>query len=264
MSGFQAQVGRFRAKGIQGDKASDNDVEYLSYTPLSEDSSGSLKVETGKFAWPGTDPETQVQVVGTGAPLGFVQRVQKYYNYDVTSEATMLIPEGFPVEVAKKGDFWNIADTAAVVGQKVFASNTGLISKTAAAGTLIADYSETSFVVRSAADAGDSFIMDNWGVAETVLADAETIVATSGAISLLTQYSYFDTTAGASTATLADGTEGQIKTLIMLVDGGNQVVTPANFLNGTTITFDAVADAVTLKFVGTSWVLISNSGAVVA
>lgn len=94
--------------------------------------------------------------------------------------------------------------------------------------------------------------------------NVDTVTATSGAISLLTDRTLFDTTAGASTATLADGYEGQEKELIMTVDGGDQVVTPANLLAGTTITFADAGDAVKLVFTDGSWSIVSNNGAAVA
>lgn len=92
----------------------------------------------------------------------------------------------------------------------------------------------------------------------------ETIVATSGAISLLNNIVYFDSTAGVSTASLADGAAGQRMTLKMLVDGGDQVVTPANFLDGTTITFDDAGDSCELLFDGTNWGVIGTPTATVA
>lgn len=88
----------------------------------------------------------------------------------------------------------------------------------------------------------------------------ETITATSGALSLDTLVSQFDTTLGASTSTLADGIEGQTKILEMIVDGGDMVVTPANLFNGTTLTFKDVGDSVTLQFIDGDWHVIASSG----
>lgn len=92
----------------------------------------------------------------------------------------------------------------------------------------------------------------------------ETIVATSGAISLLNDIVFFDTTAGVSTASLADGSAGQKIILTMLVDGGDQVVTPAHLLVGTTLTFADVGDSIELVFDGTNWAVVSNNGVVAA
>jgi len=89
----------------------------------------------------------------------------------------------------------------------------------------------------------------------------ETFTATSGAVSVSTQVTYFDTTLGASTSTLADGVEGQTKFLKMTVDGGDMVITPANLLDGTTIVMNAVNDAVLLRFINGAWSIQSNINA---
>lgn len=58
---------------------------------------------------------------------------------------------------------------------------------------------------------------------------------------------------GASTHTLANGVEGQKKTIVCTVYTGDAVITPANLANGTTITLNAVNDACDLVFLGSEW-----------
>ena len=74
------------------------------------------------------------------------------------------------------------------------------------------------------------------------------------------------TTTGADALTLADGTtSGQGKIVNMIVDGGNGTLTPTPFANGTTITFDAVAESATLVWNSTiGWVATSVQGATIA
>ena len=74
------------------------------------------------------------------------------------------------------------------------------------------------------------------------------------------------TTTGANALTLADGTtSGQVKIVNMIVDGGDGTLTPVTFANGTTITFDAVAESVTLVWNSAiGWVATSVNGATVA
>ena len=74
------------------------------------------------------------------------------------------------------------------------------------------------------------------------------------------------TTPGADALTLADGTtSGQVKIVNMIVDGGNGTLTPTTFANGTTITFDAVAESATLVWNSTiGWVATSVQGATIA
>lgn len=83
----------------------------------------------------------------------------------------------------------------------------------------------------------------------------------AGAINLTTLTTKWTTT-GADAGTLADGTEGQLKYVVMIVDGGDGTLTPSNLANGTTLTFAEVGDAVMLQFLGTEWWVISNNGVV--
>jgi hypothetical protein len=89
-----------------------------------------------------------------------------------------------------------------------------------------------------------------------------------GAINLTTTATYFSTSGGAATATLAAGYNGQIKTIMMLADGGDMVVTVTNAgwqASGTgTITFNDIGDAVTLQYINSKWFCIGNNGTVFA
>ena len=86
-------------------------------------------------------------------------------------------------------------------------------------------------------------------------------LAPSAAANLLVTASYFSTSA-AETATLAGGTSGQIKTFMMLADGGDMVITVANAAWGGsgTMTFGDVGDACTLQYVANKWFCIGNNG----
>ena len=86
-------------------------------------------------------------------------------------------------------------------------------------------------------------------------------LAAAGAASLTKATSYF-TTAAAETATLAAGTEGQVKTFAMVGDGGDMVITVTNPAWGGagTITFDAVGDACTLQYIASKWFCTGNNG----
>jgi len=82
----------------------------------------------------------------------------------------------------------------------------------------------------------------------------------AGAVNLTTVSTHWTTTA-ADAATLADGTAGQIKVVIMKVDGGTGTLTPSTASGFTSITFDDPGDAVTLEFVATiGWVVIGSRG----
>ena len=73
------------------------------------------------------------------------------------------------------------------------------------------------------------------------------------------------TTTGADALTLADGTNGQVKIITMVVDGGDGTLTPTTFANGTTMTFDDAGDTVMLVFNSTiGWTIVSDNGVTVA
>jgi hypothetical protein len=94
-------------------------------------------------------------------------------------------------------------------------------------------------------------------MSETTTSSGAGAVAVTGSIHEIT-------TTGADALTLADGTEGQVLFVVMTVDGGNGTLTPDNLAGGTTITFDAVGDAVTLLFTNSTWFVVGINGAAVA
>ena len=71
------------------------------------------------------------------------------------------------------------------------------------------------------------------------------------------------TTTGAQAFSLANGTEGQIKIISMKSDGGDATVTPATFVNGTSITFDSVNDTMTLLYQSTGWIVLAQQNTTV-
>jgi len=89
---------------------------------------------------------------------------------------------------------------------------------------------------------------------------------TSSAVNVTTSITHIDTVTagGAHAGALADGTNGQIKIITMIADGGDSVITPSNFANGSTITFADVNDTVTLIFTNSNWVVLANNGATIA
>jgi hypothetical protein len=73
------------------------------------------------------------------------------------------------------------------------------------------------------------------------------------------------TTTGADALTLANGVNGQILTIVMVVDGGDGTLTPTTKTGFATITFNDVGDAVVLQYFTTlGWMIISNYGTTVA
>lgn len=92
-------------------------------------------------------------------------------------------------------------------------------------------------------------------------------LANAGAVSLGVTTSLIATGA-AETATLADGSNGQIKILAMTADSGDMVITVANAgwkTSGSgTVTLNDIGDGCTLLFVNSKWYCVGNNGCVFA
>jgi hypothetical protein len=88
-----------------------------------------------------------------------------------------------------------------------------------------------------------------------------------GAVNITSLATAFTSTAAGNALTLADGAQGQLKTVIYVAEtagGDTGVLTPTNLGSATTVTFNAVGDSVTLQFAGTDWWVVGFRGAVVA
>ena len=117
--------------------------------------------------------------------------------------------------------------------------------------------------------AADEFVFKDHAVTldnKTLGTTFGTVQALSGAgavdvTSMITQV----TTTGADALTLANGANGQMKIITMVVDGGDGTLTPTTFANGTTITFNDVGDSVLLVYNTTGgWAAVSNVGCTIA
>jgi len=86
---------------------------------------------------------------------------------------------------------------------------------------------------------------------------------TSGVISTEKIITNIETLAP-STFDLGDGTQGQLKFIIMTGYGGDGVISPTNLLGATTITMQALGQSILLLWSGGSWVVISSYGAIIA
>lgn len=95
--------------------------------------------------------------------------------------------------------------------------------------------------------------------ADPIAAESVDTRTDTGAVSVTTKNTLLVTT-GAATGTLADGVEGQEKTILFKTDGGDFVLTPTNLEGGGTITFDDAGDMVKLKFLNGKWVIVANRG----
>jgi hypothetical protein len=90
--------------------------------------------------------------------------------------------------------------------------------------------------------------------------------STTLAANVTTAITTVNATSATATVTLADGSDGQIKTIINVSTSGsnNVVVTPTNLRGYTNITLNAQGETVTLLFKVSKWNIIGGHGYVAA
>ena len=172
---FQGQVNILPAIGVPG--------QHMSTNPLVSTQKGYCAADTvtiGGFVWAVTVDKNDATVdkndatvdkndafvksTGTGVPLGFaVREITNPLGYNESASKT--VPKGFPVSVAVKGDFAVITETAATVGQSVFAVLADGTIKTGTAGDTVDGAVETDYKVvniNGGGAVGDIIVISNW------------------------------------------------------------------------------------------------------
>ncbi len=101
------------------------------------------------------------------------------------------------------------------------------------------------------------------GPISKIVGDVQQISA-PGEISLDTLITEITTT-GTDAYTLADGVVGQVKIILAAdVSGGTGTVTPTTVSGGTTLTFDAVGESITLIYTSVGWMRTAGAAGVLA
>ncbi len=97
---------------------------------------------------------------------------------------------------------------------------------------------------------------------QSITADGSTSIAAN----VTTAITVVNATSATEAVTLADGSDGQIKTIINISTAGtnNVVITPANLRGYTNITLNAPGETVTLLFKNSKWNIIAGHGYVAA
>tara|TARA_A100001011_G_scaffold310555_1_gene327278 strand:+ start:972 stop:1469 length:498 start_codon:yes stop_codon:yes gene_type:complete len=133
------------------------------------------------------------------------------------------------------------------------------------------DFNDLAGDYVSLSDANAQAISSAVSVAGQTTLSAAVLFASSedladGAAASLTVTTSHITTGGAETATLAAGSDGQIKIFTMIADGGNMVITVSDAgwkSSGTgTLTFADDGDGCMLVYAGSKWNVIGNNGVV--
>ena len=94
---------------------------------------------------------------------------------------------------------------------------------------------------------------------------SEALTSASTSIDTTSAISEVDQSGGATALSLADGSDGMIKTIIAIGTGGNSItITPTNLRGGTTITLNGEGETVTCLFKNSKWNVIGHNGAQIA
>jgi hypothetical protein len=166
------------------------------------------------------------------------------------------------------------------VGGTIGGSGSTTTTGNITAGNLIATSSVQSVAVDATGNVSAANVVSTGVVSSVVVSTGNLAVsgvavysgsedlAASAAANTQLSTSYF-TTAAAETATLAAGTNGQVKVFAAVdITAGNMVITVTNAgwkASGTgTITFDTRGDACTLQYINSKWFCTGNNGCVFA
>ena len=86
--------------------------------------------------------------------------------------------------------------------------------------------------------------------------------STTTAVNVTTAITTINATSATHTCALADGADGQIKTIINVSTAGTNAITitPTNLRGGTTLTLNAVGETVMLLFKNSRWNVIGGHG----
>lgn len=150
----------------------------------------------------------------------------------------------------------NVQSTDVTTGSEDFKMNFALMENGATAASRLSLFSN-----------GDVEIYGNGKLAISGIfaTDNSEDVADTGALNLTRAVSYFSTGATGETSTLAAGINGQFKSIMMMADGGgDMVITVTNAgwkTSGTgTITFDAIGESCLLQYINSKWFAVGANG----
>ena len=170
-----------------------------------------------------------------------------------------------------------VTGTASVSGNFVVATNKFAIiastGDTATAGTFDCDddFSVSTNKFNVAAATGDTTAAGTFGVTGLTtltggLAGGIQSLSGPGAVNITTLTTNFTSTATGNALTLANGSTGQVKTVIYIAEaagGDTGVLTPTNRLGYASITFNAIGDTATLQYTGAAWAILAVNGATI-
>lgn len=152
----QINVGLEQAIGLPGQKATPDQFIYPAVMPVSKG-----VVTCGNFVWLEADGRFATGA-GTAQPLGIVERVIQYFDYDGRSPGTLEIQDNMTLTVGIRGDYWVETTTAATPGQTVYARQADGAIVTGDGTSVISGATVTAWKVLTAGAAGDMIKISNW------------------------------------------------------------------------------------------------------
>ena len=87
-------------------------------------------------------------------------------------------------------------------------------------------------------------------------------LSSAGAISIVTNVTKITSPDANGELTIADGVDGQFKTIIMVSNSGSRTLSITNNIGHSSIVFNGAGDTATLMFLGTLWYFIGGTATV--
>jgi hypothetical protein len=151
-------------------------------------------------------------------------------------------------------------------GQQYFVYDAGsdLLATVMAADYFLAEYQPLSVDdIIQVSTLGGSYdlkvVTSAVGGVTVIMAASVQSLSGAGAADTITSITEL-TSGGADAITLIDGAIGQVKTVLLLVDGGTPVLTPTTLHGAATVTFADAGDSVTLLMGSLGWTVIAQGG----
>jgi hypothetical protein len=95
-----------------------------------------------------------------------------------------------------------------------------------------------------------------------VLSGTPQTLSSAGAISITSNVTKITSPDNNGTLTIADGADGQFKTIIMVSNTGNHTLSITSNIGHSSIAFNSAGDTATLMFQGTVWYFIGGTATV--
>ena len=237
-------------------------------------SSGNIIVNLPSFAnlaGTYTYPTVTVDQYGRVTTIANANSVGTVSSVNLTTTGVGIQVSGGPITTAGNINIINTGVTRLSAGSGINLSGSNgnvTVSATVSGGTVTSvGLSSSSLTVTNSPVTTTGTINvempGNITVTGKILLSGSENLSSGSAANLEVTASYFTTT-GPSTATLAAGTAGLIKTFMMVADSGDMVITVTNAgwkSSGTgTITFGDIGDGCTLQYINSKWFCIGQNG----